>query len=536
MQHGRTGWVSAAVTAVLVSCAATGGCNTFPLSSLATEASQGAPVARAAGPQQGTGLAQVGATMGVLQPRTEVIWAIEAGEPRSRMGGPATVGPDGTVALGPYGTFQVAGLSVDQARVRIERQLARQVRNPKVELRLVEITHAADWGVAASPAQPSQPQAAPQGVKSTWRPVQRDGTWPAAPTIPSRNNDFGVSTTPPPHTAGWQPVGAFGAQRGGETGPELAPPPRSINPPPDAIVGPPPGVGPPLGMGPHGLPPGVGPLGPQVGPPVDMHAGPPMAAPMGAPMAPMMMPQTPFGRGHSPWEGKKLALPPYVIAPPDILQIDSLEQLYTQTIRGPHLVRPDGTVGLGAYGSVFVAGMTIDEARVAIAKALHTRFDPARRSLKDVLDGLSVDVLAYNSRVYYVITNRLGFGTIVDRLPVTGSETVLDAISQIRGLPPEAAKRRIWVARKTPGHSGGDNILPVDWVGITERGEMKTNYQLLPGDRVYVQAEAIQRADWWLSRWLSPIQRLFGATLLGSETVNSIRNGGVGGGGGGVGR
>ena len=73
--------------------------------------------------------------------------------------------------------------------------------------------------------------------------------------------------------------------------------------------------------------------------------------------------------------------------------------------------------------------MTIDEARVEIAKVLHAHLDPSRRLFKDVLDGLSVDVLAYNSRVYYIITDRLGFGVIVDRLPITGSETVLDALT-----------------------------------------------------------------------------------------------------------
>src|SRR5262249_39589770 len=35
-------------------------------------------------------------------------------------------------------------------------------------------------------------------------------------------------------------------------------------------------------------------------------------------------------------------------------------------IRGEHLVRPDGTVGLGTYGSVPVAGLTLVEARSAI--------------------------------------------------------------------------------------------------------------------------------------------------------------------------
>ena len=120
----------------------------------------------------------------------------------------------------------------------------------------------------------------------------------------------------------------------------------------------------------------------------------------------------------------------------------AVKPLLTQTVRGPHLVRPDGTVGLGAYGSVFVAGMTIDEARVEIAKVLHAHLDPSRRLFKDVLDGLSVDVLAYNSRVYYVITNRLGFGMIVDRLPVTGSET--------RSVPSGAASIVLALMRPPP--------------------------------------------------------------------------------------
>jgi polysaccharide export outer membrane protein len=219
-----------------------------------------------------------------------------------------------------------------------------------------------------------------------------------------------------------------------------------------------------------------------------------------------------------------VTLPTYRIAIPDILQIDSLEGLLTQPVRGPHLVRPDGTIGVGVYGSVYVAGLTVEEARVEIAKVIHARLDPARKSLKDVLDGLSVDVLAYNSRVYYVITDRLNSGEVVERLPVTGNETVLDAISQIKGLPPESSKRHIWVARRNPG-AGGHTQLRVDWTGITQRGEMATNYQIYPGDRIYVRSEAIQKADSIIAKILSPISRLFGAALLGSETVNSIRSG-----------
>ena len=67
--------------------------------------------------------------------------------------------------------------------------------------------------------------------------------------------------------------------------------------------------------------------------------------------------------------------------------------------------------------------------------------------------------------------------------------------------------------------------MPIDWCGIAMRGEASTNYQLFPGDRLFVQLDALIRTDSYLSKLLSPIQRLLGVTLLGSSTVNSIRNG-----------
>jgi polysaccharide export outer membrane protein len=527
MHHGAIDWKRASIAAVLASCIAGVGCSTFPHAAALTgdgRRGQEAPVAqfRAVRPNPDDAPARftrVAATEGVLQPRTQVRWSLAASSPRDTMGGSATVGPDGTLEIGPYGHYQVAGLTVEQARAHLERQLARRVQGARFSLQADEVTAAADWttGAPAAPAQP-RPAASPPGVRSTWRPAQRVAPETMPPTLPERTNQFAAASPRAVRANVWQPAGQSGLRPVSDTGgPETGPPPRPVQPPPESVLSQPPLAD--------------GPLGPPVGPPFvsdPPHAGPPFASapphgpPVGLAMAPMHAPQ-PFGRGRAPWEGKKIALPAYVIAPPDILQIDSLEGLPTQPIRGPHLVRPDGTVGLGGYGSVFVAGMTLDQARVEIAKAVASRLDPKAVTMKAVLDGLNVDVLAYNSRMYYIITNRLGFGTIVDRLPITGNETVLDAISQLRGLPPEASKHRIWVARKTPGPGGCENKLPVDWIGITQRGEMQTNYQLLPGDRIFVQAEAIQRVDFVLSKWLSPVQRLFGSALLASETINSIR-------------
>jgi polysaccharide export outer membrane protein len=220
----------------------------------------------------------------------------------------------------------------------------------------------------------------------------------------------------------------------------------------------------------------------------------------------------------------KTVLPPYIIEPPDVLLIETLEALKEQPIRGPHLVRPDGTVSLGTYGEPRLAGLTLNQAREAIADSIRTQRPEAIIKPKDIV----VDVLAYNSKVYYIITDGGGYGAQVYRLPITGNETVLDALSLINGLPAVASKKQIWVARRVPGHGGDGNILPVDWVGLTQGGSAATNYQILPGDRLYVHSDKLIRLDTWLSKIIAPVERVFGVTLLGSETVNSIRNRGAG--------
>jgi polysaccharide export outer membrane protein len=232
----------------------------------------------------------------------------------------------------------------------------------------------------------------------------------------------------------------------------------------------------------------------------------------------------------APNEYARVSLPTYTLRPPDVLLIESQKGLLTQPVRGQHLVRVDGTVGIGIYGPALVAGMTIQEAREAIARVIHSRLDDKTIEFKDVLNGLSVDVLAYNSSVYYIITDGAGLGEQVYRFPVTGSETVLDAISNINGLPLVASPRRIWVARRNTA-PGPESVLPVDWKGITQLGAMNTNWQIMPGDRVYVQADPMRRFNNNLSKMLEPIERVFGATLLGSQMTNSIRNGTVGFGG-----
>jgi polysaccharide biosynthesis/export protein len=208
------------------------------------------------------------------------------------------------------------------------------------------------------------------------------------------------------------------------------------------------------------------------------------------------------------------------------VNIGLVQSAAKQQITGEHLVGPDGKVTLGTYGKVNVTGMTIPQ----VKQALETH-------LSQYLENpdVSVDVFAYNSKVFYVVTEGAGLGDGVARVPITGNETVLDAIAGINGLESVSSKR-IWVARPIPYNGGCHQILPVDWHAITTRADVATNYQLMPGDRLFIAQDRLVAIDTALSKFTAPIERVLGVTLMGASTLRIIklinRVGGGGGGGG----
>ena len=275
----------------------------------------------------------------------------------------------------------------------------------------------------------------------------------------------------------------------------------------------------------------------------------------------------PMSNPNVPSELSKVTLPPYVIEPPDILLIDVYLPprvqggqpllLYPQPIQGLHPVQLDGTIRLGIWGSINVAGLTLDQAADAVRRLVFERSkledekarknppkpDPdAKKDDKDATNFqfppiadpsklfVVVDVSQFNSKYFYVITDGAGYGEQIYRFSVVGNETVLDALAFINGLPSVGSRKNIWVARRTPHQGQVDQILPVDYIGMTQHGVTATNFQLMPGDRVYVKSERIFRIDSFLQKALTPVERILGVTLLGSSTYNSISGRNIGGG------
>ena len=147
-----------------------------------------------------------------------------------------------------------------------------------------------------------------------------------------------------------------------------------------------------------------------------------------------------------------------------------------QQIDGEHLVGPDGAINLGTFGQVHVSQLTIPEAKEAIEKKLGEIFEKPK---------VSVDIYAYNSKVYYVITKGHGFGDNIQRYPVTGNETVLDAISQVQELS-LLGNPKVWIERPKSRYSSVEKKFEVKWDEITQGGGANLNYQILPGDRIYI--------------------------------------------------
>jgi polysaccharide export outer membrane protein len=184
-----------------------------------------------------------------------------------------------------------------------------------------------------------------------------------------------------------------------------------------------------------------------------------------------------------------------------------------QAVAGQHLVRPDGTVSLGIYGDVHLSGMTLAEARFVLEQYLANFLEKPQ---------VSVDVLSYNSKVYYICMDGGGYGVQVIRLPCTGNETVLDAMAQVQGLS-QVSSKQMWIARPCEDKPGQSRILCVNWDAITAGGITTTNYQIFPGDRIYVRADQMIATDNYLSKYLTPIERVMGFTLLGVGTVGRLQ-------------
>jgi polysaccharide export outer membrane protein len=252
-------------------------------------------------------------------------------------------------------------------------------------------------------------------------------------------------------------------------------------------------------------------------------------------------PEEKIANSNIPREFQKITMPDYVVEPPDLLLVEVLEATPGRPISGERLVRPDGKISLGFYGEVYVAGLTLPEVKEKII--LHLRkyvsdtnlglvdvdengdpkIDPVTKATKRIEPRDSatvfVDVTAYNSKNYYVE----GDVAVTGRMPITGNETVLDAIHFSGGLMPTAAPQNIRLVRPAPPGACCEQVLPINLAAITSGGDPTTNYQLMPGDRIIVYRDPIVRFTIMLDRLAAPFQTVISSILQTSFTIRAVK-------------
>jgi len=173
-----------------------------------------------------------------------------------------------------------------------------------------------------------------------------------------------------------------------------------------------------------------------------------------------------------PRELQLSVVPEHYLQAGDVLLIEPADLESDVRIPADQQVMVDGTVDLGGFGRVSVAGLTLEVAESLIERTIKDAGHPPTK--------INVRLLEPVDRFYV-----LGEVNSAGSYPLAGHESVLDGILAAGGLTSSAAPCKILLARPTlPGSCRV--TLPVCYREITQLGDTSTNYQLQPGDRIFV--------------------------------------------------
>jgi polysaccharide export outer membrane protein len=181
-----------------------------------------------------------------------------------------------------------------------------------------------------------------------------------------------------------------------------------------------------------------------------------------------------------PRELNKTLLAPYVVEPGDTLLVIPARLDSPLRLPGDQPVLMDGTIDLAEFGRPVVAGKTLPQIEAEVKQLVATR-------VKDKDDAaLNVRLIGRASKVFYV----LGEVNAPGAFPLAGRETVLDGIIAAGGITRRATTQKIILSRPTDP-CGCRILLPICYDNIVQLGDTSTNYQLQPGDRIFIPSKGI---------------------------------------------
>lgn len=157
----------------------------------------------------------------------------------------------------------------------------------------------------------------------------------------------------------------------------------------------------------------------------------------------------------------------YVIGADDVLAIVVWRE---KEMSSEVVVRPDGRISLPLVNDLQAAGLTPDQLRAEVEKAVS-------KWVKE--PDATVIVKTINSRKVSILGNVGKAGTF----PLTGEMTVLQLIAQAGGLQEYADAKGIRIMRK---ENGRDVTLKFNYKDVVKGKNLQQNVSLKPGDTVIV--------------------------------------------------
>lgn len=189
----------------------------------------------------------------------------------------------------------------------------------------------------------------------------------------------------------------------------------------------------------------------------------------------------------------------YRTAPPDQLLVSVLpEPLLERTV----VVRPDGMISFDLVGDIPASGRTLDE----IAKEIEAKISEYKR-------GARVTVALAGS--LSISVTLLGEVKVPANFALDRDMRVVEAIGKVGGTSIFASSSNARVIRVRDGQT---TVIPVDLAAI-ERGDLRTNVWLQPGDVVYVPPTLLARIGYAIAGITFPFQAIIGSGIGGIATT-----------------
>ena len=193
----------------------------------------------------------------------------------------------------------------------------------------------------------------------------------------------------------------------------------------------------------------------------------------------------------APKELDKHLLPSYILEPGDTLLVLPVSIDSSVRLPGDQTILQDGTIDLAQYGQPVAAGKTSDQVEKEVNQLIlnYHKTDIENKDFEPKDAMVDVRVVGRVSKLYYVFGEVNAPGSY----PLDGRETVLDAIVAAGGLTRAASTNSIILSRPTSPCSPR-LVMPICYDNITQIADTSTNYQLLPGDRIFVSSKSFEES------------------------------------------